>query len=112
MKGLLAGVVIYNWFCYFVNIGLVSKHIGYRWTQQLYDLLPVTVVTVFSAGISFLTGYYCHLNLYLDGFLKATVFILIYAGWTWLFKPESYQYFLSILPKKFRFWERKQKESK
>ena len=112
MKGLLAGVVIYNWFCYFVNIGLVSKHIGYRWTQQLYDLFPVTVVTVFSAGISFLTGYYCHLNLYLVGFLKATVFILIYAGWTWLFKPESYQYFLSILPKKFRFWERKQKESK
>ena len=30
MKGLLIGVVISEWFSYFVNVGLVSKHIGYK----------------------------------------------------------------------------------
>ena len=106
MKGLLAGIVIYNWFCYFVNIGLVSKYIGYRWNRQLYDLLPVTVVVVLSAGISFLVGYFVHLNLYLDGLLKFAVFALIYVGWALIFKPESYQYFLTIIPTKLRFWEK------
>jgi len=105
MKGLLVGVVIYNWFCYFVNIGLVSKYIGYRWNRQLYDLLPVTVVTVLAASISFLVGYFCHLSMYLDGLVKLSVFVLVYLSWVFLFKPESYRYFLTIIPARFRFWE-------
>ena len=107
MKGLLVGVVLYNWFCYFVNIGLVSKHIGYRWNKQLYDLLPVTIVVVIAAGISVFVGYFFHLSLYLDGLLKFMVFALIYVGWVLVFKPESYQYFLTIIPAKFRFFRKK-----
>lgn len=107
MKGLLVGVVVYNWFCYFVNIGLVSKHIGYSWNKQLYDLLPVTLVTILAAGISFVVGYFCHFSMYLDGLLKLTIFIIVYVGWVLIFKPESYQYFLTIIPAKFKFWEKK-----
>ena len=109
IKGLLAGVVIYNWFCYFVNIGLVSKYIGYRWNKQLNDLLPVTVVTVMAAVISFIVGYFCQLSLYLDGLLKFAIFAMIYVGWVLVFKPESYQYFLTIIPDRFRFWEKQKK---
>lgn len=104
MKGLLAGVVIYNWFCYFVNIGLVSKHIGYRWNKQLYDLLPITAVTVLGAGAAFLIGHFCDFNMYLDGLLKLAVFSFLFIGWIVIFKPESYQYFLTILPQKALFW--------
>ena len=110
MKGLLVGVVIYNWFCYFVNIGLVSKHIGYRWNKQLYDLFPVTLVTVLAAGVSYMIGYFCHLSLYLDGLLKLVIFIIVYVGWVLAFKPDSYQYFLTIIPAKLKFWERKKKK--
>lgn len=106
MKGLLVGVVLYNWFCYFVNIGLVSKHIGYRWNKQLNDLLPVTIVTVIGTALSFLIGYFCNLNMYLDGLLKLTVFLFVYLCWILLFKPESYRYFLTIIPQRFKFWEK------
>lgn len=109
MKGLLVGVIINAWFSYFVNISLVSKHIGYKWTQQLLDILPVGIASVVSAGVAFLSINYLHLNMYLDGALKLVVYAVIYLGWSLIFKPESYTYFLSIVPEKLRFWEKLKK---
>ena len=110
MRGLLAGLVINSWFSYLVNIGLVSKHIGYKWTQQLKDLLPVTAVSVLAAVVSFGIGYFVKGNMYLNGLLMLVVYLLIYMGWSVVFKPESYTYFLTVVPAKFRFWERKKRK--
>ncbi len=107
MKGLLVGCVIYNWFCYAVNIGLVSKYIGYSWKQQLRDLLPVSLVTLLSGVLSYASGRLLHLSLYPDGLVKIIVILLIYLGWSLLFKPESYSYFLTIIPQKLKFWEKR-----
>ena len=109
MKGFLVGVVIYNWFAYFVNIGLVSKYIGYRWQQQLLDLMPVAIVSVLIFVVCYLLGRWMNLGLYWDGIVKLLVYLCIYLGWSLIFKPESYLYFLSIVPAKFKFWERKNK---
>ena len=109
MKGLLAGVVIFNWFCYAVNIGLGSKYIGYQWTDQLKDLLSVTVASVVAAMASFGVGYLLKGSLYVDGIVKLLVYAVIYLGWALLFKPEAYTYTLTIIPKKFQFWNRKKK---
>lgn len=98
MKGLLFGMVLNTWFSYFVNIGLVSKHIGYKWWRQLLDLMPVTVASVATALISFGVGYLLKLNMYPDGIVKFLVYVAIYLGWSFIFKPEAYTYFLSILP--------------
>lgn len=106
MKGLLIGCVIFNWFCYFVNIGLVSKYIGYSWKKQLIDLLPVTIVTILAAIMSFLMGYLCQLSMYYDGLVKLLVFVALYLAWVFLFKPESYRYFLTIIPNRFKFFEK------
>jgi O-antigen/teichoic acid export membrane protein len=106
MKGLLVGCVIYNWFCYAVNIGLVSKFIGYKWNTQLFDLLPIAIVTVIAAVISLLFGGLCKLGLYFDGLLKFSIFIIVFIGWALLFKPESYRYFLTVIPERFKFWQR------
>lgn len=110
MKGLLAGAVINSWFSYLVNIGLVSKHIGYKWTQQLKDLLPITVVSVLAAVVSFGIGYLVKGNMYLNGLLMLVVYLVIYVGWSVILKPESYTYFLTIIPAKFKFWERKKRK--
>ena len=109
MKGLLCGVILNTWFSYFVNICLVSKHVGYKWNQQLLDLLPVAVVSIIAAIVSYGVGCFLYLNLYLDGLLKLFIYLLVYLGWSFIFKPESYNYFLTIIPEKFRFWERKHK---
>ena len=98
MKGLLAGNIIGAWFNYFVNIGLVSKYIGYRWLRQIGDLLPVAIISVLAAVISFSCGNQLHLGLYLDGIVKFLIFSSIYLGWSIYFKPEAYTYTLSILP--------------
>ena len=106
MKGLLIGVIINAWFSYFVNISLVSKHIGYKWSQQLLDILPVGIASAASAVVAFFSINYLHLNMYLDGALKLVVYAAIYMGWSLIFKPEAYTYFISILPAKLRFWEK------
>ena len=110
MKGLLVGLTINSWFSYLVNLGLVSKHIGSKWTQQLKDLLPITVVSVLAAVVSFLVGYFVKGNMYLNGLLMLVVYLVIYVGWSVVFKPESYTYFLTIIPAKLRFWERKKQK--
>ena len=105
MKGFLVGIIIYNWFCYAVNIGLVSKHIGYKWTRQLLDLVPVTIVSVLALITSLGCSYLCHLNMYPDAILRLLVYVIIYLGWSLIFKPESYTYTLTIIPQRFRFWQ-------
>lgn len=106
MKGLLTGMVIYNWFCYFVNIALVSKYIGYKWHKQLMDLLPVTIAVIVSALIALFGSQILHLGLYYDGILKLIIFFAIYISWSLVFKPESYTYSMSLIPSKFQFWNR------
>lgn len=102
MKGLLIGVVLNTWFSYFVNIGLVSKHIGYKWWRQLLDLLPVAIASIVSAMISFAVGYLLKLDMYSDGAVKILVYAVIYLGWSFIMKPEAYMYVLSLLPEKIK----------
>ena len=106
MEGLLIGVVVNYWFSYAVNISLVSKYIGYKWERQVMDLLPIAIASLVAAIISYGVGYLLHLNMYPDGLVKCLVFLIIYFGWSYLLKPDSYIYFLSIIPAKFKFWER------
>lgn len=97
MKGLLCGVVLNNWFAYFVNMGLVSKYIGYKWWTQLQNLLPVIIASILSAILSYLTANLVHLSLYWDGFVKVLVYIALYMGWSVVFKPEAFVYTQGIV---------------
>jgi O-antigen/teichoic acid export membrane protein len=103
MKGLLMGVVFNFWFSYLINICLVSKHIGYKWYQQIKDLLPVGIVSLVIAAICYLVGKMLHLGMYADGGVKVVLFLILYLGWTFVFKPEAYKYFISSIPSKFNF---------
>lgn len=109
MKGLLVGVVFNYWFSYIVNICLVSKHIGYKWSKQILDLLPVTIASIIAALISYGVGYLLHLNMYPDGLVKLFVYSIVYLGWSFIFKPEAYTYFLTIIPNRFKLFKKKNK---
>lgn len=106
MKGLLGGVVIANIFAYFVNIGQVSKYVGYKWYKQIYDFLPVGIVSLIAAIVSYGVGVLFNQSLYIDAIIKLLSYSLVYLGWSFLFKPEAYTYFLSIIPNKFKFFNR------
>lgn len=112
MKGLLVGMVLNAWFSYFINIWLVSKHIGYRWQRQLLDILPVLLASLVAAAVSYAVGRLCSLPLYGDGALKLVVFLALYAGWSLLFRPEAYQLFCGIAKPFIKKLKRKIKKNK
>lgn len=97
MKGILLGAVINAWFAYFVNMGLVSKHVGYKWYRQLLDLLPVTLASVAAAIISYCVINQLGFGMYLDGMMKIVVYLIIYLAWSLIFKPDAYEYFKTIV---------------
>lgn len=97
MKGLLVGVVLNTWFSYFVNIGLVSRYIGYKWWKQLANLFPILIIAVAIAGICYVTGGILNLSLYADGLMKFTVYVALYVLLSVLFRLEAYQYTLTIV---------------
>ena len=97
MKGLLVAVVISTWFSYFVNICQVSKYVGYKWSTQLLNILPVTAASIVSAVVAYGMGELFHLPVYLDGIAKFAVYLTVYLAWTFIFKPEAYTYFLTII---------------
>lgn len=109
MKGLLVGVVINYWFSYFINISLVSKYIGYKSWKQILDWLPIAIASSIAAAISYWVGHLLQLNMYSDGLVKLAVFMFVYMGWSFVFKPEAYTYFLTVIPAKFKFWEKRKK---
>ena len=102
MKGLLIGVVVNTWFSYFVNISLVSRHIGYKWWNQLRDIAPVLFASATAAAISYGVSEAVGLSLYLDGVLKMLVCMSLYGLWSVLFKPEAYKYTMSIIRPTFQ----------
>lgn len=106
MEGFLVGVVLYNFLAYFVNIGLVSKYIGYKWNTQLQDLLPVTAASILAALASYLSVCFLDWNMYVKGLIELGIYLTIYLGWSFLFKPTAYTYTLSVVPNRFRVWER------
>lgn len=97
MKGLLAGNVLGTWFAYFVNIYVVSKYVGYKWSTQLLNILPITVASIVSAFVAYGVGLLLKLPVYQDGIVKFVVYSLVYLAWSFIFKPEAYTYFLTII---------------
>lgn len=104
--GLLWGSVVSTWFAYFVNISLVSKYIGYGNFQQIKDLFPIFLTSAIAYIVSYFGVGFLNFNVYIDGMLKAMVFVSIYIGWSVVFKPQSFTYTLTLIPSKFKFWSR------
>lgn len=98
--GILFANVISAWFNLFVNFGLVSKYIGYKWYHQIANLLPVAIASVTCAAISYAIGSLLNLGLYSDGIVKFLTYIVLYVGWSLIFKPEAFTYTLSVIPLK------------
>lgn len=91
IKGILIGTVFGTFFVYFVNAGLVSKHVGYTGGQQFKDLLPILVISLVACVCSYLVGFLINFNMYVDGIVKLIVFCAVYFSASIVFKLEAYQ---------------------
>lgn len=84
--GMLIGYIVSMWITYLINVGLVSRYIGYSGVQQFIDLLPILLLSGISFGVSLLFGYFETLNLYLRGAFQLIVFCSIYLSLSLFFK--------------------------
>ena len=97
MKGLLYGVVLNYWFAYAVNIGLVSKYIGYKWWMQLRHITPVILVATTAMIAGYVVSRMLSLPMYPTGAVRVVVYLSVYLGWSIIFKPNVYVYFKDLL---------------
>ncbi len=105
LNGLLLGVVMSSYVIYIVNAYLVHKHIRYTLIQQLFDLLPIIVVTCISGIVAYAVGRMIPLHLYLVAVIQAVVFVAIYLSLSTILKlsafADSYEILKGILKKFF-----------
>jgi len=107
MKGLVCGAVMNAWFSLFVNQGMVSSHIGYSFWTQWKNLAPTFALAAVSTLISWSVGYFIGIGMYLDAVVKIIIYLITFIGLSVVFNLEAYQYTLTLVPAKFRIWERR-----
>lgn len=106
MKGILFGLVIYNYLAYFVNIALVSKYIGYHWRDQIRNLMPVTIVSSLAVAVSYFSVSFMDVGIYVKAMAELVVFLIVYIGWSLAFRPAAFIEILGLVPKLYKFWKR------
>lgn len=104
IEGLLICLVFTTWFSYIVNICLVSKYIGYKWSQQSLDILPILLVSILFFSISYGISVLFGLSLYLEGLLRFSIFITLFMLWSLLYRPKCFLFFQEYF---FLFLKRK-----
>lgn len=97
MKGLLLGVVFNSWFSYLYDIYLVQKYIGLRCSEQIKNLFLVLFFSSLVALISFICVNQLYFNIYLDGVVKALIYIILYIFGSFILKPKGYVYCKSLV---------------
>lgn len=94
--GMLIGMVLQAWFAYIVNASLVSRHIGYKFNDQVRDLLPILALSSIAFIIAFLSGKILPFGGYLIAVIEMLIFIIVYFAGSLFFKLDSYTYFKNL----------------
>lgn len=92
IQGLLWGAVLNTWFCYAVNIGLVSKYIGYKWFRQILNLTPIMILSLLIALVCYLLGARFSFDSCVEILLNILLYSTLYISASAVLKLESYQY--------------------
>lgn len=99
IKGLLVGMVIQSWLIYLINVFQVHKYIGYRFFEQMKDLLPILILTIVSWVVAYCLAFVLpNFHMYVLGIVRLMVFSVIYLGFSVLFKMESFKYVKDNIP--------------
>lgn len=88
--GMLVGMVVKSWVAYFINCYLVDKHIGYKMKEQMFDLLPVFLMSIIAFGSAFFCSAILRWNMYLIATIQIVVYLCVYLGFTFFIKRELY----------------------
>lgn len=94
--GLLWGSVLTSYTLYFINACLVSKHVGYNVKKQLFDLLPIILISTATFLISFLAYSIIGNNSYVVMLLIIVIYVLVYLLFSKLFNRLQFSEFIHL----------------
>lgn len=97
VKGILWGMVIGFWFTYFVNARLAGSITGYTLGKQLYEMLPILLVTLVSCVCTGLLGNMIPWHYILTMIVQVIVFIILYIALSGIFKIQAFGIYKTIL---------------
>lgn len=102
IEGLLWGMVIGSFVIYLMNGYLVSKYVGYRLSTQFKDLLPIILLTIWSAFVVSFVDY-IDIHWIFRMFLMIIIYLFVYLFTSYLCRMESFaamRFTLSLLIRK------------
>lgn len=92
IKGLLWGFSLGAWIIAFVNVYLVSKHIGYTILQQVLDLLPIAILSITTFVIVYsVKSLFIEYN-YNVALFTFAIYVLIYLVLSFVLKIKAFEF--------------------
>lgn len=88
IHGLIWGAAIVAWCVLFVNFYLVGKHIGYKFWQQIKDLLPILILSSVVYAIVYMLNQISPFGVYVTGILSVILYAALYIGISYALKLE------------------------
>ena len=89
IEGLLWAVVIQSWMNYLVNAYLVSKHIGYKFSRQMLDMMPILLISVLAFVICLCVNHFVQTSIYILAVLDVVIYAAVYIGLSYLFQLDA-----------------------
>lgn len=94
--GLLGGMVLAAYIMYAINAVLVSKNVGYKFTCQVKDLMPILIISLISFALTILSTY-INLSSLLVILIASFTFILSYLMLSYIFMKERVKELKTLL---------------
>lgn len=97
VEGILWGMVIGFWFTYFVNARLAGSITGYTLGRQLYELLPILLVTFISCVLTYILGRVISWHYVITMIVQIIVFFISYIVFSNIFRIQAFNIYKQIL---------------
>lgn len=102
VEGILWGMVLGFWLTYFVNASLAGGVTGYTLGRQLYELLPIVIISLISTFVSYCLGQLLDLHYCVELIFQIVVFIIVYIVISSFIKLYAFDIYKQILYSAFR----------
>lgn len=99
MYGILFGFMLSRYLSFIVSSICVSNLLNYTFKEQIYDILPLGILSLIVGGISYSLVFVLSDTLLLLC-SQVLVFIVLYLGISHLLKIQAYQFYCRIVRKK------------
>jgi len=95
VEALMYGLLVDSFISQIINSWPNRKLLGYKYEQQVLDMLPNILLSLFSGAIAYCVSF-LHLNDFLMIWLQGSVCFIVYFAGSFIFHVDSFEYLFSM----------------